>query len=258
MQVSGALYEKHFIKRGTQAMNISIVIPAHNEERYIGKCLASINNQLIPDEVSIETIVVINRCSDRTEEVAKSYGAIVLSNESKNISAIKNTGVNAAKSEWIITIDADSWMSQGVLAEVCRSARSFNCLGGGIRIKPERMSLGIACGYGMMLVPAYILGLSFGMYWFRKSDFEAIGGFDEKRHIAEDVDFLRKLKSHGRKFGKRHKIISKVSIVTSCRKFDEFGDWHFVRIFSNPLQVRRAISGKDKEYLDKNWYETKR
>jgi hypothetical protein len=110
----------------------------------------------------------------------------------------------------------------------------------------------------MMLVPAFFLGLSFGLYWFRKSDFDAIGGFDVKRHIAEDVDFLRRLKRHGRKSGRRHHIIASESVTTSCRKFDEFGDWHFVRIFSNPCRVRRAIVGNDRACLDKNWYDVKR
>lgn len=235
-----------------------MVIPAHNEEKYIARCLESINNQIIPDDMQVQAIVVLNRCTDNTEKVAKSHGAIVVTEDSKNISAIKNTGVAHANTEWIVTIDADSWMSKGVLSEIYRLAQSPNCIGGGIRIKPERLSPGIALGYGMMLVPAFFLGLSFGMYWFRKSDFNAIRGFDEKRHIAEDVDFLSRLKQYGYKSGRRHKIISTESITTSCRKFDEFGDWHFIRIFCNPCKVRRAILGNDREYLDKNWYEVKR
>jgi len=141
---------------------------------------------------------------------------------------------------------------------VTSSIKLPNALGGGIRIKPERLSPGIAVGFGIMLVPAFILGLSFGMYWFKKSDFDAIGGFDENIHIAEDIDFIKRLKSYGCRTGRRHTIISAESITTSCRKFDEFGDWHFVRIFGNPFKVKRAMQGKEREYLDKNWYDVKR
>jgi len=239
-------------------MEISVVVPAHNEEKYIGRCLSSINEQLVPQGLQVETIVVLNRCTDKTEEVAKAHGASVVRNESMNLSEIRNTGVAHAKTEWLITIDADSWMSKGVLAEIYKQATLPNALGGGILIKPERLSPGIAVGFGMMLVPAFFLGLSFGMYWFKKSDFDAIGGFDKKLHIAEDVDFLRRLKSHGRKNGRRHSIISNESITTSCRKFDEFGDWHFVRLFGNPCRVKRAILGQEREYLDKHWYKVKR
>ncbi|MEM7376552.1 MAG: glycosyltransferase [Pseudomonadota bacterium] len=239
-------------------MRISVVIPAHNEEKYITRCLSSINAQQLPLDMQLEVIVVLNRCTDRTKEIALSHGAIVVSDDSKNLAAIKNTGVAHATTEWVITIDADSWMSQGVLAEIYRCAQSPDCLGGGIRIEPERLSLGIFLGYGMMLVPAFFLGLCFGIYWFKKSDFDSIGGFDEKRHIAEDVDFQKRLKKLARSTGRKHRIISAVSIITSCRKFDEFGDWHFVRIFGNPCRVRRAIAGKDRNYLDRNWYEIKR
>lgn len=239
-------------------MKISVVIPAHNEEKYLGRCLESIDAQSMAADIQVETIVVLNRCTDKTEAVAKRHGAIVVFNDSKNISAIKNTGVAAASSGWVVTIDADSWMSAGVLAEIASRSAAANALGGGIRVKPERYSLGIATGYGMMLIPAWLLGLSFGLYWFRKVDFDAIGGFSEDKHIAEDVDFLRKLKKHGWKTGRCHQIITSETVITSCRQFDQFGDWHFVRIFANPLKVRRAINGTDREYLDKNWYDVKR
>lgn len=239
-------------------MKVSIVIPAHNEQDYLGRCLSSINDQSIPDDVIIEVIVVLNRCSDGTEDVAKEYGAVVVENDSKNISAIRNTGVEFATGEWIVTIDADSWMSPGVMSEIFWRTKTENILGGGIQIRPERMSVGIATGYAMMLVPAFFLRLSFGLYWFRKSDFMAIGGFDETKHIAEDIDFLRRLKKHGRLTGNRYEKITSEFVTTSCRKFDQFGDWHFVRLFGNPFKAYNAMNGENQEYLDKNWYEVKR
>lgn len=118
----------------------------------------------------------------------------MVSNDCKNISVIKNTGVAAASSEWMVSIDAESWMSSGVLAEITSRAALANALDGGIRVKPERYSLGIATGFGLMLIPARFLGLSFGLYWFRKTEFDAVGGFSEDKHIAEDVDYPDKAK----------------------------------------------------------------
>lgn len=89
-------------------MKISVVVPANNEEIFLGRCLASINDQVTPVGTHIETIVVLNRCTDDTESVANAYGAIVTFNGSKNISAIKNTSIAQATNEWIVTIDADS------------------------------------------------------------------------------------------------------------------------------------------------------
>ena len=59
-------------------IKISIVIPAHNEEKYIGKCLESILKASKSFENQVEIIVVLNRCTDRTEEIAKSYNCILL------------------------------------------------------------------------------------------------------------------------------------------------------------------------------------
>ena len=200
-------------------MKVSIVIPAHNEEDYLGRCLESINEQTIPTGAKIETIVVLNRCTDGTREIAVAHGAMVLVNDAKNISSIRNTGVASATGDWIVTIDADSWMSPGVMTEIFLRAEKQDVLGGGIHIRPERLSLGIATGYAMMLIPAFFLNLSFGLYWFRKSDFMAIGGFDENKHIAEDVDFLRRLKKHGRATGRRYEKITSECVTTLALKF---------------------------------------
>ena len=239
-------------------MKISIVIPAHNEEKFIGKLFDSIKKMDIPPGVNLEVIVVLNRCTDKTEIMAKKFGAITIVNDTKNLSSIRNAGVKAATGEWMITIDADSWMSQNTLVEIYNEIETGNMVGGGITLKPERSSLGIAIGYAMFLLPAFLLRLSFGLYWFKKDYFNKINGFDEKKLIAEDVDFLRRLKGFGRTIGKRYKKITKAHVTTSCRKFDQFGDWHFVRTFSNPCAVIRAAKGNNDQFLDKNWYEVKR
>lgn len=54
---------------------ISIVIPAHNEEQVIGRCLSSILQDAKAGE--FEIVVVTNGCTDRTDEVARSFGADV-------------------------------------------------------------------------------------------------------------------------------------------------------------------------------------
>ena len=54
----------------------SVIIPAHNEEKYIGKCLQSVLSAakyVRPDRVEI--IVVANRCTDNTVKIARHYGA---------------------------------------------------------------------------------------------------------------------------------------------------------------------------------------
>ena len=57
---------------GPQPMppRFSTIIPAHDEEHFIGLCLESIRVAAEPYPNQVEVIVVLNRCSDRTEEIA--------------------------------------------------------------------------------------------------------------------------------------------------------------------------------------------
>ena len=59
-------------------VKFSIIIPAHNEEKYIRKCLDSIAKASEAYKEQTEVIVVLNRCTDKTEEIAKSYDCITL------------------------------------------------------------------------------------------------------------------------------------------------------------------------------------
>ena len=72
----------------------SVVIPAHNEEKYIGKCLkAVINAAKYVRPYPVEIIVVANRCTDKTCAIARHYGARVLAND-KNVLPLCATRVS--------------------------------------------------------------------------------------------------------------------------------------------------------------------
>lgn len=223
---------------------ISVITPAHNEERFIGKCLCAV--QAAAKEVSeeVEHIVVLNCCTDRTGEIASESGARVITEDSRNLSRIRNKGVEVSKGDIIMTIDADSEMTSNMMREVLRSLDSGKYIGGGVRIIPERMSLGILCS--LLVVAPFVLwnGVSAGMFWCLRKDFEGIGGFDEKLVCIEDIDFGKRLKKYGKIQGKRYCTIQKAHIVTSCRKFDQFGDWYFVK---NPMVVYRIFKRDQKQ-----------
>lgn len=99
-------------------LTLSIVIPAYNEERYIGACLDSIASQTVkPDEV----IVVDNNSTDRTAEIARSYSfASVFHEKQQGIVFARNRGFEAVTSEIIGRIDADVVLHKTWVEEVCR------------------------------------------------------------------------------------------------------------------------------------------
>lgn len=233
----------------------SILIPARNEEQLLPRCLASIKSAAGPFPNQVEIIVALNRCTDRTQAIALEAGAAVIHEDAKNLAKIRNAAARAATGEILVTIDADSRMSRNMLVEIDRLLSTGRYIGGGVMVLPERWSLGIVATALMLSGIILWHRVSGGLFWCRRKDFEAIGGFDESYVSVEDMAFAKRLKAHGRTQGKRFKTIIKAHIVTSCRKFDLFGDWYLVR---NPRFVWRIFSGRSRADADRFYYDVKR
>lgn len=231
---------------------ISVIIPARNEERHIGGCLAAIEAAAGRINASVEIIVVLNRCSDHTEALAREHACVIVSDDRKNLAQIRNSGARAASGDWLVTIDADSRMSANMLERVSAELSSARVVGGGVLILPERWSAGIILT-GICLVPVALWhGISGGLFFCRKADFDAIGGFNEHLTSVEDIDFAIRLKRHGRQKGQRFVTLLRSWIVTSCRKFDYFGDWYFLR---HPLTSLQLLKSRNPEAASRIWYD---
>src|SRR6202162_5892557 len=110
----------------------SIIIPARNEEKFLPGCLESIAAASEPFRGDFEIIVAINRCTDRTEEIARAAGAKIVHEDARNIARIRNAAVQGASGEILVTIDADSRMSRGMLVTIDRLLRTEKYIGGGV------------------------------------------------------------------------------------------------------------------------------
>ena len=205
--------------------------------------------------IEVEVIVVLNRCSDRTEEIARAYGALVAREDERNLSKIRNAGAALATAPVLVTCDADSVPHEKTFSVVLEMLTTGKRVGGGSLTLPERYSLGIL--FSIASVMPYLIwhGVSFGLFWCRREDFEAIGGFNEELVSIEDLDFAKRLKKHGRKKGQGFGTNLKAPLKTSCRKFDQFGDWY---LFLNPVFVWRVFQGTDREVSDRFWYQVGR
>lgn len=85
--------------------SVTIVIPAHNEERHLGACLQAIADQTVQP---LEVIVVDNNSTDRTAEIARNFPFVrVLPEPQQGRVFARNAGFAAAKGEIIGRIDAD-------------------------------------------------------------------------------------------------------------------------------------------------------
>jgi glycosyltransferase involved in cell wall biosynthesis len=97
-------------------MKLSIIVPAYNAEKYIGRCLDSIYSQTFKD---FECIVVADSCTDNTAEIARSYGADVYEAKVRNDGLSRNVGLDHCKGEWILFIDSDDyWLHEYVFQQL--------------------------------------------------------------------------------------------------------------------------------------------
>lgn len=240
-------------------MIFSVVIPARDEERHIGACLESVARAAQPYPGEVEAIVVLNRCTDSTESITTAHGARIVREDARNLARIRNAGARAATGDVLVTVDADSTMSPDTFSEIERLLARGKFVGGGAVIRPERWSAGIFLG--ALILAAFVApkGISGGLFWCCRADFEAIGGFNENLPTAEDIDFAVRLKAHGKARGKRFGTLWRAPIVTSCRKFDRFGDWFLVRmLLFHPIRFWRALHGLDPAVGDRYWYDLSR
>jgi glycosyltransferase involved in cell wall biosynthesis len=234
---------------------LSITIPAHNEEKHIARCIDSVMLSARLADQPVEVVVALNRCTDRTREIAESLGARCVVDDTKCIAAVRNAAVRASTATAVATLDADSWMAPGTIAQVVRHVHDPRYIGGGAMIKPERFSVGIF--FSTLAVLPYVItqGVSGGMFWFLRETFEALGGFDEQLVSVEDLDFALRLKAHGQARQQRYGTIWRQGITTSCRKFDTFGDWY---LFRNPRLVKAIFAGTDRRAADHFYYDVER
>ena len=234
---------------------LSLAIPAHNEEKHIARCVESIVIAARHASQPVEIVVALNRCTDRTREIAESFGAHCIVEDTKCIAAVRNAAVRASTAPAVATLDADSWMSPNTISEVLTRVYDARYVGGGSMVKLERYSAGIICS--LLAIAPYLVRqrVSIGMFWFLRESFDAIGGFDETMVSVEDLDFALRLKAHGHTRGQRYGTIWRNGITTSCRKFDQFGDWY---LFRNPRLVKAFFAGRNRRAADHFWYDVER
>jgi len=95
-----------------QIPTISIIIPAHNQERYIGRCLRSVLNQTY-ERGNYEIIVIDDASSDRTDyalELFESEIVLIRNEEQLGLPGSLNKGIRKARGRYVIRLDADDYV----------------------------------------------------------------------------------------------------------------------------------------------------
>jgi len=176
-------------------MLISVVIPAYNEEKYIGRCLEALRAQTYPSEQT-EIIVVDNNSTDHTAAIARRFGATVVFEPCKGIGAARQQGALAARGEVIASTDADTIVPPNWLERIAHRFQVDPGLGG--LYGPVRHIDGGEIGKIFMLtvMPA-LMRLTDRMnkpcfsgnnFAVRRDRLMQVGGYNTKLLTGEDVD----------------------------------------------------------------------
>ena len=96
-------------------MRFSIIVPAHNSEKWLRKCLDSVKQQTFKD---YELIVVCDSCTDSTEQIAREYTTIVESVDYGKDGLTRNYGLKLAKGDYILFLDSDDWFLHEYVFEI--------------------------------------------------------------------------------------------------------------------------------------------
>ena len=236
----------------------SLIIPAYNEERLLGRLLDSVDaaRATYGGGDAVEVIVADNASTDRTAVIAATRGCRVIAVEKRVIAAARNAGARAARGEFLAFVDADAQVHPDTFVEIDRALADPRVVAGATGARLERWSIGIAFTYAMIVPIVFVTGMDTGVTFCRKEDFEAIGGYDESRLVAEDVASLWALRRFGQTRGQRLARATRAKIVASTRKFDEFGDWHF---FSVAIEALRHLMRRDlTRFTASYWYKPNR
>ncbi|MGB9694765.1 MAG: glycosyltransferase family 2 protein [Caldisericaceae bacterium] len=226
----------------------SILVPAHNEEKYISKTLGYLKGLDYPKD-KYEVIIVENGSTDNTLSILEQHKNIenvfIFSSKERGVSRAKNLGISkiSVKSDWTIFLDADTILKKGFLKNLnsyLREKSNMNIVIGTTSVLPDSNSKYAHLWFSFYNFAHWLIKVSFSIQIARTSVASKIR-FDEHLSYGEDYKFVR----DSQKFGKFF-FFRTDEVLTSTRRFEEEG---WFKLFFKwivrgmlPEKIRRRVS----------------
>jgi len=235
---------------------LTIVVPAYNEEKYLGDCLRAIVAETKASAATIEIIVIDNASTDGTAEVARTFANVrVVHEEAKGLTRAREAGLRAAQGDLLAYVDADTRMPRGWVATVLTTFGKnpkIVCVSGPYEYYDISKTLTVLIWlYWHFLAYPIYLGIGYmavgGNFAIRKSAMEKVGGFDQTiSFYGEDTDLARRLASVG-----TVQFLLSLAMPTSGRRFHGEGAaltaWRYVLNFLSEVALHKPVTS---EYTD--------
>jgi glycosyltransferase involved in cell wall biosynthesis len=236
-------------------MLISVIVPAYDEEGYLGQTLKSIQYAkeflLKKDAVSTEIIVIDNDSTDSTSDVALSFGASVVKETKRNVARVRNAGASFAKGNVLVFIDADTIVPAELFCRINEVMASRSCFGGAVDTDYRAAKTLVKIYLQLWRILGKLAGMAQGATQFCRRDvFVSLTGYDESLYMGEDVDFHWRLKQFAKRQNGHVCFIADIQVVPSTRRFDQWSFWRTL-ICTNPFYV---LAFRRKERAWRGWY----
>jgi len=213
-------------------IKLSIIIPALNEEDYIGGLLTCLCNQTYKN---FEVIVIDGDSKDSTREKVFEFTGLLdvrcINAMRHGISYQRNLGVTYAKNEHIIFLDADGYIEDTFLEQVSAyvgSRSDVDIMTAWIEpISTKKIDKVLYFTYNQFyldLVKKVKPQGGGAFIYVKKEVFNALGGFNEKAYIGEDHDLF----ARAHKAGYKYHLLKNPVIKTSVRRLEKQGRLKYI------------------------------
>ena len=202
-------------------IDYSVIIPAYNEESFLHETLVSLKSAMAEIQQQGEIIIVDNDSTDSTADIAKKNGTRIVFEPFRQIARARNTGAKAAKSAFLVFLDADTLLPPPLLKQVITLLESGTSCGGGTLLSFDSELPFLAeklVKFWNLLSKTKKLAAGSFIFCLAKAFFET-GGFDEKTFAGEEVFLSRRIRRWGKKRNLHFTILEEHPVVTSARKF---------------------------------------
>ena len=236
---------------------LSFIIPAHDEEKLIGRTIESIQDAAKPADDHarpFEIIVADDASTDATRRVAEQAGARVITINRRHIAAARNAGAAAARGDVFIFVDADTSMSEDVYRGTL-AALADGAVGGGALVQfdpPVPLYVRLMLPFALWVDRTFHMAAGCYIYATRDA-FTSVGGFNEALHAGEETSFSRAMKKAGRF------VVIDAPVTTSGRKLRAHSA---MTIFGTMLKLVVMMLFDRKAFADRKhfdlWYAPRR